>query len=137
MKLPQNQSFFYFLTWNLPHILSNLKTFQKWKKLFEYYTTFFNDIIIYKKTFDFQCEFKCLFYNSTFVLTFIMGIIYFILAWRDLKTIKLQKRFFSSHLDKAAIQNNPLIKLHLTFHKTVNRKNWKSQNFRVMGLVLL
>ena len=30
----------------------------------------------------------------TFVSTFIMGIIYFILAWKGVKTIKLKKMFF-------------------------------------------
>ena len=39
-------------------------------------------------------EFQCLLYKNTFVLTFIMGISYFVLAWRRLKTIKLKQSMF-------------------------------------------
>ena len=44
------------------------------------------------------CEFQCLLYKNTFFLTFIMGISYFVLACRRLKTIKLNKVCFSTNL---------------------------------------
>ena len=55
------------------------------------------------------CKFQSLFYKNIFVLTFIMGILYFILVWRGLKNIKLKRCFFSPTSEKSAIKNDPLI----------------------------
>ena len=46
-------------------------------------------IIIIFFCFSAFCEFQCPFYKNTFVLTFIVGIFYFISVWRGLKSIKL------------------------------------------------
>ena len=84
----------YLLTWNVAHILSNLKTFKEATKHVECDVIFFTEVIIYQ---HFQqvtyhllvfvrlqtlvvyflcflafCEFQCHFYKKTFVLTFVM-----------------------------------------------------------------
>ena len=40
--------------------------------------------------------------------------------------------FFLSTSNKFAIQNNPLMQLHLIFHKTLIKTNWKSEHFKVL-----
>ena len=55
-------------------------------------------------------------FNGIFI-TFIMGIFYFTLVWRDLKAIKFKKMFFFTS-DKYAVKNNPLMQLSLIIHKT-------------------
>ena len=60
-----------------------------------------------------------------------MGIFYFILAWKELKIIKLKKRvFFLLTSDKSAIKNNPLMQLHSIFHKVVIKNKVKVLKFQ-------
>ena len=73
-------------------------------------------------------------------LAFIMGIFYFILVWRRLKSIKLKKKFFLPTFNKFAIQNNPLTKLCLIFHRAVNKnklKAWKFQSHRLSSFLAI
>ena len=80
-------------------------------------------------------EFQCHFYKSTFILTFIMGIFYFILICWGLKLIKLKKCFFSTHLQQICKQNNTLMQLRSIFCKTLIKIIWKSHNFKIIDLV--
>ena len=77
-------------------------------------------------TFTFY-EFQCLFCKSTSVLTFIIGIFYFILAWRGLKTLKLKKmKLFLPTSDKSAIKNNPLMQLGSIFRNKLTVLKFQS-----------
>ena len=68
------------------------------------------------------CELQCLFYMNAFALTFIMRIFYFIVVWCGVKINKIKKNcLFLQTSKKFAIKNNPPMKLHLIFHKTVNK----------------
>ena len=117
----------YWLTWNLAHILSNLKNFQKSKKIrhdisctdvikYQHFLqetwpllTFvrLKSLVLFLLCFLAFCEFSCFFYKSTFVSTFTMETFYFILAWKGLKTIKLKKMFFfQPTFNKSAIKIN-------------------------------
>ena len=51
-------------------------------------------LVLFFLCFSAFCEFQCLFCKKTFVLTFSMGIFYFILVWRGVKSIKLKKHAF-------------------------------------------
>ena len=96
-----------------------------WKKL-----SFYLFLLDSKLKFYFFVAFQLL-YSNTFVLTFIMEIFYFILAWTGLKIIKLKKKgFFLPTLDKSSMQNNPLKHLCLIFHKTVNTNKQKDSKFQ-------
>ena len=78
-------------------------------------------------------DFQYLFYKNTFVLTFIMGILYY-LPWRELKSIKIKNDFFLPTCNKSARKNDPRMQLPSIFHKTVNRnklKVWKFHNHRI------
>ena len=83
---------------------------------------------IFSLLFGFFCEFQCLLQKNTFIL----GIFYFILAWKSLKAIKSKCIYFSlptSH--KSAIKSNPLMQLDSIFYKTVNKNKlrvWKLQS---------
>ena len=92
----------YLLTWNLAHILCNLNALKEAIKFFWIWHEFFTEVIIYQHLqqvtylllafvrleilvlfflcFMNFCESQCHFYNNTFILTFIMGIFYFILV---------------------------------------------------------
>ena len=62
-----------------------------------------------------------------------MEIFYFILVWRELKSKNLKNNlFFLYTSNKFVVQNNPIMRLRLIFHKTVNKKNWKSKNFKII-----
>ena len=63
---------------------------------------------------------------NAFYATFNMGIFYFILDWKSLKTAKLKKMFvFLTISNKFAIKNNPFLQLHSIFYKTINRNKMK------------
>ena len=85
----------------------------------------------------FFCEFQCLFYKNTFIL----GIFYFILAWKGLKAIKWKYIYLSlptSH--KSAIKSNPLMQLDSIFYKTVNKNKlrvWKFQSHRFSSFLAI
>ena len=114
----------YWSTWNLAHILSNKKslwirhdifywghhipTFSAGNLAFSCFCWIANFIFILL-CFSAFCKFQSLFYKNIFVLTFIMGIFYFILVWRGLKNIKSKWCFFSPTSEKSAIKNDPLI----------------------------
>ena len=70
----------------------------------------------------------------TFVLTLNVGIFYFILAWRGLKSTKLKKMFFFTSSNKFAIQNNPLLQLLLIFLKTVKKYKLEVCKFQIHRL---
>ena len=61
-----------------------------------------------------------------------MGIFYFLLVWREIKSKKFKKYFLLPTFNKFAIQNNPLMQLHLIFHKTLIKANRKSENLKVL-----
>ena len=134
----------YWLNWNLPHILSNLKSFlKKNSKTFWMQCDVFTDVIICQcflqesylylflvrlKTLDLFflcflafCEFQCLFYKNTFVSTFFMGMFYFILIWKGLKTIRLKMIL----MFPATLKNNTPMQLRFIFHKAVNSNKLK------------
>ena len=91
------------------------------KRNSEVCSTFFTCVWFYISSSVF-CEFQCLFYKSTLVLIFIMGIFYFTLIWLKYNKIK---SFFPPTFNKFAIQNNPVMQLRLVFHKTGNKNNIK------------
>ena len=91
----------YILTWNLVHILRNLRMFKEVMKTFECDVTFFTKVIIYQHfqqvtylllvfvrlqtlvvvflCFSAFCKFQFHFYQTTFVLKFVMK--YFTSSW--------------------------------------------------------
>ena len=59
---------------------------------------------------------------------------YFLLVWWGLKSMKLiEIHSFLPTSIKFVIQNNPLMQLHWTFQKAVNKINWKPKNFKFLG----
>ena len=54
-----------------------------------------------------------------------MGMFYFILVWRELKSIKLKYIYFLPTSNKFVMQNNPIMQLRLIFYKTVDKKKLK------------
>ena len=92
---------------------------------------------IFSLLFGFFCEFQCLLQKNTFIL----GIFYFILAWKGLKAIKSKCIYFSlptSH--KSAIKSNPLMQLDSIFYKTVNKNKlrvWKFQSHRFSSFLAI
>ena len=63
-----------------------------------------------------------------------------ILLHFGLKGLKIHKTkknvFFLPTCNKFASQNNPLMQLHLIFHKTLMKTNGKSDKFKVVDLVV-
>ena len=128
----------YLLTWKMAHILSNSKTFKfspgnSYLFLLFCQTANFSCISFFF-CFSVFCEFQYHFYKNIFGLTFIMGISYFILVWRELTFIQRKKLFFPFYL-KFAIQSYPFMQLHLIFHKTLKKASWKPDNFKVKDWV--
>ena len=76
------------------------------------------------------CEFWCHFLR-TLCLNIYYEIFCFVLVWRGLKSIKLEKYFFLPTSNKFAIENNPLMQLLSIFHK---KTKWKSENFSLSRL---
>ena len=50
------------------------------------------------------------------------------------KNHKIKKIFFPRTSNKSAIQNNPLMQLHLIFHKRLMKTNGKSENSKVLAV---
>ena len=50
------------------------------------------------------------------------------------KNHKIKKIFFPRTSKKSAIQNNPLMQLHLIFHKRLMKTNGKSENSKVLAV---
>ena len=145
------------MTWNIAPILSNLKSFKKVKILFEYDMKFFTGaikcphflpetyhffvfvglkaLVLFYLCFSSFYEFQCFFHKNSSVLTFIIGLFYFILAWSGLKSVRLKDDFSVITSVNSAIKDNPHMQLRLIFHKYLIERNWKSENFRVIVLV--
>ena len=121
----------------------------KKRKIIECDVTFFTDVIIfYKKKKKFLLAFvrfqtssifsllfffrpQWLFSKNTFVLTFIMGMFYFIAVWRELKSITYYP--FPSNLKRKIIFESNCA---YVFTKQYIKTNLKSENFTVIGLVV-
>ena len=118
-----------------PFILNRVKNFKKRKKHFLVKSL---HVTIFCKKLKFYLDFRLqtlvlLFFPfriftscNAFYATFNMGIFYFILDWKSLKTAKLKKMFvFLTISNKFAIKNNPFLQLHSIFYKTINRNKMK------------
>ena len=143
------------LTWNLALNLNNFqKTFKKTKNILNsvwhllltlsYVSIFCSEnflllfvglhsLALFFLCFSAFCKLQCLCYKNTFVLTFIMRIFYFILAWRW-KTVKLKKiHFFLTTSDKSTAKTWPTHTIRLNFSQNIaprskhKRKVWKFQ----------
>ena len=88
-----------------------------------------------KIAFRFFPSFNIISIKNSFVLIFMMEIFYLILVWYGLKFMKL-KNCFSFYPPPINLQYNPLMQLRLIFHKTLIKINWKSENFKVIDLVV-
>ena len=49
---------------------------------------------------------------------------------------KIHNFFFPPTSNKFAVQNNRLMQLCLIFHKTLIKANWKSENFKVIDVIV-
>ena len=86
---------------------------------------FFTEVIIYHQFLQVTYFLLAFVRLQTFVLTYVMGIFYFILVWRGLKSVKFKKNvfFFIPTSNKIAIQNSPLMQLRIIFHKSLIKIN--------------
>ena len=115
----------YLLTWNLAHILSNLKTIKKQLKHFKYDMAFFTEVISYQHFL--QVSQLLLIFVKHFKNFSVISIRTFLaqyLLWEEYFTsFCFGGAFFLSTSNKFAIQNNPLVQLRLIFHKTLIKTN--------------
>ena len=113
------------MTW---HFLLTLSFSAKKKKSF-YLLLLDSKLVLFFPFFFFRPQW--LFSKNTFVLTFIMGMFYFIAVWRELKSITYYP--FPSNLKRKIIFESNCA---YVFTKQYIKTNLKSENFTVIGLVV-
>ena len=93
-------------------------------------------VLLFFSFFSVFCKFQSPLYKDTLVLTFIIEIFYFTLVWSGLKSLKL-KRCFITYLQQTSNAKWSTHAIALDFSQRVNKSNWKSENLKVTGLVVL